>query len=315
VIGLLVVLVFAASAVLAAGNRFAAAIATPTESQATALLRTTAESAFAGGQSSLPASAPASPMAWATFSGAPATSTPRHTGQPTLEPTQEPTAQPTLQPTQQPTVQPTPTAPQGGAYITGVVTGSEGGPLAGIVVTADNCHTTLCTAPTAKSRSDGSYAVGPLDADSYRIMWVDPSGRHAPVQLTAGGASAFPNDNYRVDVGGSTVSGIDAAMPLGRRITGTLTPAPGKSLPSDVWITPFWVTGGWGWYNWECAMNSDGTYSTVLPAGTYYVNFEDESTYQSVWWSSSGLTTDQGSATPITISSSDVGGIDGQLPW
>jgi hypothetical protein len=61
-------------------------------------------------------------------------------------------------------------------------------------------------------------------------------------------------------------------------------------------------------------MNADGTYSTgVLPAGTYDLMIDNGST--SVYWSSSGLTTDQSSATPVTISSSDVGGINGQLPW
>jgi len=60
-------------------------------------------------------------------------------------------------------------------------------------------------------------------------------------------------------------------------------------------------------------MNADGTYSTgVLPAGTYDLEIDNGSTW--VYWSSSGLTTG-GTPTPITISSSDVGSINGQLPW
>jgi hypothetical protein len=63
-------------------------------------------------------------------------------------------------------------------------------------------------------------------------------------------------------------------------------------------------------------MNTDGTYSTgALPAGTYWLGIYDQSIGQMVWWSSSGLTTDRNAATAITISSSDVGGINGQLPW
>ena len=244
----------------------------------------------------------------------PATPGPTAKLTPTPLSTPTPTPGPTS-PTLQPTVQPTPTPTQAGAFIRGVVTASEGGALAGIDVIVDDCGFGTCgNGGDAISQSDGSYAVGPLDPGKYEITWEDPSGRRAPVRLTAGGASPFPNDNYHVDVGGSTVSGIDAAMPLGGRVTGTLTPAPGKSLPAQVTITPIWLSGGWGWYPWDGQMNADGTYSTgVLPAGTYDLMIDNGST--SVYWSSSGLTTDQSSATPVTISSSDVGGINGQLPW
>jgi serine/threonine-protein kinase len=323
VIGLLIVLVVAASAVLAAGHPFvAAASSTPTQSQTTAQLLTPSQATFARGQSSFrapvaasaAASATASVTAWATSSGALAISTPQATVQPTLQPTRQPAVQPTLQPTPQPTVQPTPTATQGGAYITGVVTASEGGPLAGIDVIVDDCGFGTCGLEwDARSQSDGSYAVGPLPPGKYEVTWEDPAGRRAPVRLTAGGASAFPSDNYHVDVGGSSMSGISAAMPLGGRVTGTLTPAPGKSLPAQVNIIPFLVSSGSGWWPWEGEMNADGTYSTgVLPAGTYDLEIDNGSTW--VYWSSSGLTTG-GTPTPITISSSDVGSINGQLPW
>jgi eukaryotic-like serine/threonine-protein kinase len=319
VIGLLIVLV-AASAVLAAGNAFvAAASAAPTESQTTIALSTANQVTFARGQSSLPG-ATASATERATPSGSPTISTSRPTGQPALQPTAQPTPQPTAQPTPQPspqptpqaTVQPTPTATRTGAFITGVVTASEGGPLGNIDVTlwsGSSGHSTT-------TGSDGSYVFGSVTPGQYSLEFFDRSRHRAEVFWKAGGAVfGDPSSWPKFSVGNSDVSGMDVAMPLGYRVTGTLTPAPGTSLPT-VWAHLCQSSDGTCSFDSD-PMSADGNYHTDwVPAGTYVLEINagyQPGSVQTFWWSSSGLTTVASSATPITISS-DISGIDGQFP-
>ncbi len=219
----------------------------------------------------------------------------------------EPTAVPTVRPA--PTPQPT----KAGAYVIGVVTASEGGPLAGITVAV--CLVgggSACSFST--SRSDGGYAVGPVTPGLYLEQLHDPSGRRAEGSYTPAGLRVWSTYSASIefDVGSSGVSGIDIALPLGYRVSGTLTAALGKSpnaLPCLCESKGQDCTGGW-------ELAGGGTYSTPpVPAGVYVVKIYNFDTGDYVYWSSSGLVAGIGSATPITITSSSISGIDGQLPW
>jgi serine/threonine-protein kinase len=265
------------------------------------------------------ASAPAT-IAPALAPGSVATPTNRSGAAPTpiaaAAPTPTATPTPTIAPT--PTAATTPTPSQTGAFISGVVTASDGSPLAGILVWAVGVKSGL-SAPSTISRADGSYTMGPVIPGRYTAWFEDyESRRYAMVAWTSAGADINGASALaQFDVSNSSMSGIDVAMPLGYRVSGTLTPSPGQSLPSEASVFLCRVSDG------ACPnslpMASDGTYSTYpVPAGVYRaaVWATYGSSQKEAWWSSSGQwTTDMKSATPITITSSAITGIDGQLPW
>ena len=254
------------------------------------------------------------PTALAAVTPAP-TSTPTPTPTPVSSAIATVTPSPLPQPTASPMASPQPSV--GGAYITGVVTASEGGPLAGIDIYV--CPGAGGSCSSSKSASDGSYAVGPVTPASYSVFFQYSSAgsknNRVSVYYTPHGASIWDLPEPQIDVGSSGASGIDVTVPLGYSISGTLTPATGKSPPHDAGLVLFSTqgTGELGSGDWRNVT----TYSTQpIPPGSYIVAFWNENnSSQWVYWSSSGLTSDRNSATPVTISSSSISGIDGQLPW
>jgi hypothetical protein len=142
----------------------------------------------------------------------------------------------------------------------------------------------------------------------------DPSGHRAEGTYTPSGLwvwSTYSAD-IEFDVGATGVAGIDSILPLGYLVTGTLAPTPGNSSTGQPTLcepTGKDCTGGW-------FLEGAGTYKTPpVPAGTYVLKIYTVSGGQSVYWSSTGLVADLASATPITITSASVSGINGQLPW
>jgi serine/threonine-protein kinase len=240
-----------------------------------------------------------------------ATATP--TGAPQLTPA--PTPQPTLAPTPQPTPAPTPQPTQTGAYVSGVVTASEGGPLAGIGVTLV-CQSGVCSY-WSKSRSDGSYSVGPVAPGSYYAQFNDPNDRRASVYALADGATTCytPDKFHYLDVGDLGLAGVNVAMTVGYHVSGTLTPASGKSLPSGMQVYLFTSDNSCG--AGGASVGADGTYSSLaILAGSYAVEFMPSTRGTSLCWTASALIPSAcpGGGTPVTITASSIGGINGQLP-
>ena len=245
--------------------------------------------------------------------GTPAASTtlrPVSTQQSALQSTSPPVTGPTSPPVTSPTSPPTPNPAPAEAYVRGAVTATEGGPLAGILVS-------LCTTDyvcfTANSGVNGTYSVGPLAPGRYTANFADLSGQRTMVFYGSGSGTTCSASQQSIDVGASDVSGIDVAMPLGYQLSGTLTSAPGKSLPPFVIVYVERSDGSCpGWSG--NPIGADGSfYLSDLAPGVYIIKIV--SGEQSVYWSSSGLVADIGSATPVTMTGSSVGGIDGQLPW
>jgi hypothetical protein len=137
------------------------------------------------------------------------------------------------------------------------------------------------------------------------VSFYDSSEKHAAVYWKPGGYEICSVTGF--DVGSSGASRIDVAMPLGYFIEGSLSPAPGKSLPSNIGAS---VCGS---ANVRQASSSGAYQLGPVPAGVYTLSIVKYDTGQIVYWSSSGLTADLNAATRITISST-TGGFDGQIP-
>ena len=94
----------------------------------------------------------------------------------------------------------------------------------------------------------------------------------------------------------------------GYHIKGTVTGSGGTSL-ANIYVEA--DSSDYQDYGWTA---SDGTYSVVVPAGSYTIWLSDPSgTYLDGYYSSGGFTVAEGSATTVTIGSSDVTGINVQM--
>jgi hypothetical protein len=94
-------------------------------------------------------------------------------------------------------------------------------------------------------------------------------------------------------------------------IKGTVTGLDGKPLANVFVIALSSPSGEW---TGVVTTASDGTYSIAVPAGSYILEFNDQSGwYYDGYYTSGGFTLDRGSATPVTVTISDVTGIDVQM--
>ncbi len=195
-----------------------------------------------------------------------------------------------------------------GRHISGTVTGSDGKLLANIQVNANAGNFGTGT----QTRSDGTYSLMVLPG-SYTLRFQDSSSTYVDGCYSSSG---FTPDEYActpVTVTTGDVTGIDVQMPLGLRLSGTVT-GPGGTPLVGIWVS---ANGGAFGYGFGSSTNTDsnGTYSlTVLP-GNYILRFGDgRSTYVSGCYASSGFATDQSSCTPVSVTTGDVTGIDVAMP-
>ena len=176
------------------------------------------------------------------------------------------------------------------------------------------------TPPSSRSttEADGSYSVAVLPGYAYQVQFYDPN-------LVYGGGfyDSSAGDGYASDgtlatdviVGSSDVGGIDVTMPLAVHITGTVTGPGGVPLAGiDVGASP--TVLGWGGY---ATTGADGTYSAAVPPGlSYRLRFSDpEGTYANGNYDSTApghYVPDTSPGTAVVVGSSDVSGIDIELP-
>ncbi len=190
--------------------------------------------------------------------------------------------------------------------IAGTVTDSSSAPVSGISVSA--CPTTGPSACFgATTGTDGTYTLG-LPAGSYTVSFDDPTNAHPSGYYGASGFAATPADAVPVTVASSAVSGIDVQLPAGHLVKGTVT-GPGGDPLAGVGVYPCasrdcqqgWTTG------------ADGSYTLNLAPGSYVLHFTEWSgLYLSGYYASSGLA-NATNATPVTVGTSDVMGVDAAL--
>jgi Ni/Co efflux regulator RcnB len=176
-----------------------------------------------------------------------------------------------------------------GSKITGTVTGpDESSPLSGIQASAYRWNGSWWEQVNwGNTDGNGAYTIGGLPAGTYRIQfddwqngdYVSEVWSNAP-DLDSGWDVVLPEL--------TTVSGIDASLAAGSKITGTVT-GPDDSTPlSGIQATAYrWTGFGWDHVNSDNT-DDNGNYTIGgLPAGSYRVRFDDwqNGDYSSEVWS------------------------------
>jgi len=133
----------------------------------------------------------------------------------------------------------------------------------------------------ASTDSGGNYEIGGLPAGTYRVMFSDWSGTHVGEIYDDVPGNDVWQAGTEIAVGTTaTVAGIDAALALPSKITGTVTAMDGLTVLQDVFVSAYRRSGSaWDW----CASGQtdvDGNYELGgLAAGTYRVVFYGPDNY------------------------------------
>jgi hypothetical protein len=190
------------------------------------------------------------------------------------------------------------------AVISGTVTGDGGAPLVGIEVQGDADGYSALDVTAA----DGSYALA-VAAGTYTISFFDPSGSYL--------GGFYAGAQYVFDAASSTgivvtdadVPGINAHLPHGHAITGTVTGAGGAAL-ADVLVEA--DAPGQAWTG---TTGADGTYTVEVPSGSFTIQFHEwAGDYLDGYYSSGGFVIPLAAANVVPVTSADVGGISVQMP-
>ncbi|MGA2500000.1 MAG: pentapeptide repeat-containing protein [Tepidisphaeraceae bacterium] len=167
---------------------------------------------------------------------------------------------------------------------------------------------------TADNASAGTYSFAVMPG-SYTVWFWDGGSDHVGgcySSLADGNLDSRDNACSPVTVTSSPVTLPDVTMPLGVHISGTVTGPGGGPLNN---ITVAFANNG-------TRTAAGGTYSTnpLLP-GSYTVDFIDDSNGNSTYvrgcydlGASGNFTTNWNACTPVTVGTSDVPGIDVQMP-
>jgi hypothetical protein len=192
-----------------------------------------------------------------------------------------------------------------GHFIKGAVTGTGSAPLSGIQVQA---YTSSYSGWTTTA-SDGTYSLD-VPGGSFTVYFFDYTGAYLNGYYTSGGFTTDYTAATPVPVTTSDVNGISVQLGTGHFIKGTVTGTGGAPL-SGIIVEAF--TDSYSYYG-QTTTASNGTYSVDVPAGSFTVYFYDQSnTYFSGYYSSSGFTLSQSSATPVPVTTADVSGISVQM--
>jgi hypothetical protein len=175
----------------------------------------------------------------------------------------------------------------------GVVTATDGQPLAGITVMAFAATDTWFPSATATTAADGSYEIPGLGDGQYRLFfrgagdrvaeWYDDSPTRAgatPVTVT----------------GGDVVGGIDASLAVASTISGIVTGDGGEPL-AGITVMAFAATDTW-FPSATATTAADGSYEiTGLAAGSYRLLFTGP--FVTAEWYDDSPTRD--GAAPVTV--------------
>jgi hypothetical protein len=164
--------------------------------------------------------------------------------------------------------------------ISGTVTAANGGaPLEGVEVCAYEIGgEEEFTEPCPLTSISGAYTISGLAPGSYKVeFWPHLEGLNYITQFY-NGKSSFATAEAVLVTAGTTVSGVNAQLQEGGRITGTVTDASTHVGIDEIIVCAFEATVE----EFGCAFTGAGGQYTIagLPSGSYEVvfapNFEEE---------------------------------------
>jgi len=165
--------------------------------------------------------------------------------------------------------------------ISGRVTeNGSGNPLTGIYVYLldyDDMDFSWGIKSATSTGSDGTYEFTGTAAGTYRIQFYDDSGNHV-TEYYDNVADVYSATNIVVTEG-NMETGIDAILDLTPKtgISGLVTESGSDTALGGITVNLYQDSGGWG-IVYAQATAGDGTYEfSSLPAGTYRIEFLDES--------------------------------------
>ncbi len=200
--------------------------------------------------------------------------------------------------------------------IIGTVTGPDGiAPLEGIFVDAyvlDAGSSQWIIARSVATQADGSYSIGGLVAETYRVRFVDGEDIYQ-AEYYDDVATVELAEDVPVAVS-EVVAGIDASLGLRAKIQGTVTGPDGTTPLQGVLVISYqWDPGD---LQWESVIgiytNPDGSYSLTLEPGTYRIGFIDvNGDFISEYYD--GAASVETGTDVVLAASTTVGGIDASL--
>lgn len=157
----------------------------------------------------------------------------------------------------------------------------------------------------------GRYRLEGLEPGRYRIQFYSQGGTHL-TQWWDGARHRHGSTPVEVSLD-EIVLGVDALLVRTSHLQGRVTTESGDPL-QDVRVAAYVVTSGDVDEVAYDATDVAGRYDIDVPAGTYYLRFEDiyEHRYGHEWWNDS-RTTDDATAVTIGVDGAVVSGLDAAL--
>lgn len=188
--------------------------------------------------------------------------------------------------------------------VNGVVTATDGKPVEDVTVILWFADTTCCTrvVPPVYTGATGRYQLS-VPEGTYRIEFY-PYGLAGLGTTWWKGASDFETATDLVVLGRNAVA-IDATMPVGLRVRGTVRTSAGGLANAHVDVYSD-ATGGWVA---GISSSDDGRYSLRLAPGRYRIAFNgpNDSRLEERWWRDG----DRSSKSEVLVlGTKDVEGID-----
>jgi hypothetical protein len=203
--------------------------------------------------------------------------------------------------------------------IGGTITGSSSTALSGINVSV--CSKVGPPCYTMTTEMHGYYWVAVAPGYDYVVEVDDPSGTYASGFYEQGATNSYTADVNAatvLDLSGGDLTDVNVTLTAAVHITGTVTNAKANGISAIVWGC---VTGTTSC--WKTETDASGAYSlAVLPDHDYTVEFDDGYLihfYRDGFYDSdaagTSFTTDQGSASAVTVAEVDVPGINVVMPF
>jgi hypothetical protein len=204
-----------------------------------------------------------------------------------------------------------------GARVSGIVTGPGGTPPlqdAYVATYYSSDGSNWQWQPNgAWTASDGSYTVSGLAAGTYRFRFEDAYlGYHIPEFFSNANSVATGDDV--VVAAGTHVTGIDASLTLGGKISGMVTADDRVTPLSGIQATAYTPgTPSWNWIDANTTAG-DGTYNIgPVSSGAYRVSFDDYNNRDSIGQYYSNAYDQAASADVIVSPGQTTTGIDASL--